>query len=172
MKKIVWSYGLPAGLISLLGYVLTTITGAEHMTLSMIYGFTSMILGFSLIFVAVKKYRETIGAGTITFGKAFMIGLYIVLIASTIYVVAWLIYYYNFFPDFPEKYAALSIQQMEESGASAAAITSQKEENAQFIESYKNPIFVTLMTYVEILTVGLPIALLSAAILKRKPKLV
>ena len=171
MKKIVWSYGLPAGLISLLGYALTTITGADHMMLSMIYGFASMILGFSLIFVAVKKYRETIGAGTITFGKAFLIGLYIVLIASTIYVVAWLIYYYNFFPDFPQKYAAMSLEQMRENGASAAEIAKTQAEMDEFIISYQNPLFVTVMTYVEILTVGLPIALLSAALLKRKPKL-
>ncbi len=35
-------------------------------------------------------------------------------------------------------------------------------------EMYKNPFFFTVMTYVEILPVGLLITVISAAILKRK----
>jgi hypothetical protein len=85
--------------------------------------------------------------------------------------VAWLIYYYNFFPDFPQKYAAMSLEQMRENGATATEIAKTQAEMDEFIVSYQNPLFVTVMTYMEILTVGLPIALLSAAILKRKPKL-
>lgn len=168
MKKIVLLYGLPAGAISVLGYVVTTATGQEDMTVAMVYGFASMILGFSLIFVAVKKYRETIGSGTITFGKAFLIGLYISLIASAIYVSVWLFYYYNYFPDFAEKYAAKVVEQMQKAGESAAEIEKKRIEMAEFGENYKNPFFNAMVTSTEILPVGLLISLISAAILRRK----
>ena len=167
MKKIVFLYGIPAGLISLLGYTFTTITGEEDMTKAMVYGFTSMILGFSLIFVAVTKYRETIGNGTISFGKAFLIGLYISLIATAIYVSIWLYYYYNYIPDFAEKYSAAMLEEMRKAGESAAAIEKKRVEMAEFGENYKNPFFNIMVTSTEILPVGLLISLISAAILRR-----
>ncbi|HMS70459.1 MAG TPA: hypothetical protein PKD18_20070 [Saprospiraceae bacterium] len=41
---------------------------------------------------------------------------------------------------------------------------------ADFKEMYKNPLFVILITYSEVLPIGLLVALLSATILKAKPK--
>ena len=61
-----------------------------------------MLVAFSLIFVGIKKYRDQHGEGYISFGKGFKIGLLITLIASTIYVITWLIDYYYFMPDFME----------------------------------------------------------------------
>ena len=170
MKKIILTYGLSAGIISILGYVFTTATGEKDMTLSMIYGYTSMILGFSLIFVAVKKYRDTTASGSITFGKAFLIGLYISLIASVIYVSVWLYYFYNHFPDFAEKYSVQMLEQMRKAGESAAAIEKKRVEMAEFSENYKNPFFNAMVTSTEILPIGIIISLIAAAILKRKPQ--
>jgi len=41
---------------------------------------------------------------------------------------------------------------------------------AEFKEMYKNPLYVVLITYTEVLPVGLIVALVSALILKRKNK--
>lgn len=134
----------------------------------MIYGFGSMILAFSLIFVAVKSYRDKHNNGVITFGKAFQIGLYIALIASTIYVFAWLYSLNYMFPDFPEKYSSYVIAQAEANGASPAEIRLQIKDMENFKESYKNPVIVILYTYMEILPLGIVVALITAAFLKRK----
>ncbi len=172
MKKLVLTYGLIAGLLSSAWMTISVMAGFDHMdtSMGMLLGFASMILGFSFIFVAVRKYRDDHSGGTITFGKAFKIGLYISLIAATIYVISWLIDYYFFIPDFMEQYAAKTIEQMRTDGVPAATIEAEAADMAKFREMYKNPLFVAAITYTEILPVGLIISLICALILKRSPK--
>ena len=172
MKKLVLNYGIIAGLLSSAWLVISVMAGFDHMdtTTGMIMGFASMILGFSFIFVAVRKYRDDFGNGTVTFGQAFKIGLFISLIAATIYVITWLIDYYFFIPDFMEKYAQKAVEQMRADGVPEATIQAEAANMEQFREMYKNPLFVALITYTEILPVGLLMSLLSALILRKKPQ--
>ena len=91
-----------------------------------------------------------------------------VLIASTIYVAAWLIDYFFFIPDFMEKFSAQELDKLKASGASQVEIDKQTKEMADFARMYKNPLFNAMMTYAEILPVGLIVTLISSLILKRK----
>ncbi|CAN5624914.1 hypothetical protein BH10BAC5_BH10BAC5_03130 [soil metagenome] len=70
-----------------------------------------------------------------------------------------------------DKYGAIQIKQLQASGVTGAAY----DEAVKGIESagynYKhNPFFFAMYTYEEILPVGILITLISALILKRKPK--
>src|SRR6266436_4108489 len=67
------------------------------------------------------------------------IAVMIVLIASTIYVVAWLIDYFFFIPDFAEKYSAHMLDKLKASGASQIEIDKQTQEMASLGRMYKNP---------------------------------
>ena len=100
MKTNTIVYGLLAGLfvtvIMDIGMAKIYDTDSEG---SMLLGYTTMLVAFSLIFVNIKNYRDKNG-GFISFSLAFRIGLAISLIASTIYVIGWMIEYYVFFPDF------------------------------------------------------------------------
>ncbi|MHA3788926.1 DUF4199 domain-containing protein [Flavobacterium hauense] len=170
MKKLIWTYGLIGGFISTIGYLIST-TGemdADHMKYGMIYGFASMIIAFSLMFIAIKTFRDKQNGGSISFGKAFLMGLWMALITSTIYVAVWLIALYNFHPDFAEKYSAFQLEQMKTAGATAQELAAQTAKSSEFIEQYKNPVVVILYTYMEIFPIGLLIALIAAAILKKK----
>jgi hypothetical protein len=135
----------------------------------LLLGYTTMLVAFSLIFVAVKNSRDKYGDGTITFGKAFKIGLIVTLIASTIYVVVWLIDY-NYFGagDYLEKYYAHQIAKMKAAGAKPQEISKAAADGQNFIKSYKNPLVNAAYTYMEILPVGLVVSLVAAVILKRK----
>lgn len=172
MKKIVIVNGLIAGAIVAAMFLITM--GLYHNNGNfeggMLIGYASMLLAFSLIFVAIIRFRDKYNNGVISFGKAFRIGLYITLIASTIYVVTWLIDYYVFIPDFADKYAASMMDKIKNSGASAAEIAKQAKEMDSFKEMYKNPVMVVLFTYLEILPVGLLLTLIASFILKRKVK--
>jgi Protein of unknown function (DUF4199) len=136
---------------------------------SMIIGFSAMAVAFSFIFVGIKNYRDKQNGGTITFGKAFLLGLMISLIASTIYVITWAVEFHFFMPDFIDKYSAMQVKQMHSSGLSGAALDEALKSIENTNYNYKNsPFFFAAYTYMEILPVGIIITLISALILKRK----
>lgn len=170
MKRIVLVYGIIAGLIvtGMMAFSTGYYCTRGDFEGGMIYGYSAMIISSSMIFVGIKSFRDKQNGGTINFGKAFKVGLYISLVASTIYVIGWLINYYFFIPDFMDKYAAAMIGKAKASGISAAELAEKTAYMEKMKEWYKNPLFVILMTYVEILPVTLVISLISALILKRK----
>jgi len=135
-----------------------------------VLGYAALVLMFSLIFFGIRNYRNKFSGGYVTFGKAFKTGALIALLASTIYVVAWLFYYYLAVPDFIDQYTLHVLADATRKGATPAELAQTTQEMAQFKEMYKNPVFVVLITYVEVLPIGLVVALISALILRRKPK--
>ena len=171
MKKIVWVNGIIGGVIVAVMMLISMAwlkNGHSNMEWGMVYGYASMIICFSFIFVAIKTYRDKYNNGTVSFGKAFLMGLYITLIASTFYVVTWLLCNYYIVPDFAEDYGKHMIQKLVDSGAPAAEIDKTKAEMAEFKEMYKNPVNKVLFTYMEIVPVGLLITLIASLIFKRK----
>ena len=172
MKKNIIICGLIAGII-VSGLMLVSVNFISHQdnvdyNTSLVIGYASMLIAFSLVYVGIRNYRDKYNGGVISFGKAFKIGIMIVLIASTMYVAAWLIDYFFFIPDFMEKYSAHVLADLKAGGASQIEIDKQTKEMASFGEMYKNPFFNVLMTYAEILPVGLIVTVISSLILKRK----
>ena len=170
MKKTIFTYGLIGGVISAAWCTISVRVFPDSVSLNTRtwLGYTSMLVAFSVIFVAIKKYRDSFGGGVISFGKALRIGLLITLVASTFYVVVWLISYYFFFPNFFEKYMGLLKLQMQADGESTAAIGKEIAGMAKYKDMYKNPVFNVLITYTEIAPVGIVISLIAALILKNK----
>ncbi|RYE54585.1 MAG: DUF4199 domain-containing protein [Sphingobacteriales bacterium] len=170
MKRKILLFGSIAGVISAAWQIVTIGIFGDQIDLNygMWLGYASMLLSFSFIFVAIKSYRDEQSNRQLSFGKAFRIGLFISLIASTFYVVTWLVQYYFFIPDFAEKYTAHMLEQLKADGATQTVIDAKAAEMANFNVMYKNPLFNAMITYMEILPVGLVISVIAAAILKRK----
>src|ERR1700735_201744 len=106
MKKLIFTYGIIGGLVPATWFLISEglLPDSVSLNIRLWLGYTSMIVAFATIFVAVKKYRDNFGGGIITFGKALKIGLLVTLVASTLYVVVWLISFPLFFPNYFEKY--------------------------------------------------------------------
>ena len=170
MKKNILIYGSISGLIvsAIMAVNVNMCYNSGDFESSMLLGYTAMLIAFSMIFVGIKNYRDKYNDGVVSFGKAFKIGIMIVLIASTVYVVTWLIDYFFFIPDFMEKYSTHMLEQLKASGVNQIEIDKQIKEMASFGKMYKNPFFNAMMTYAEILPVGLIVTLISSLILKRK----
>lgn len=170
MKRIVLTFGLIAGAIL---SAMMAITMPFHDKIGpnngMVIGYTTMVLAFLLVFFGIRSYRENVGAGQISFGRALGVGLLIMLIASACYVVTWEIIYFNFLPDFGEKYAAQAAESLRHSGKPPEQIQQEIEQMNKMMTLYKNNIFFNLaITFSEPLPVGLVMTLISALILRRR----
>jgi hypothetical protein len=166
MKKTIFVFGGIASLVLLLFILGLTFFNWHSATV----GYTAMIIAFSFIYVGIRSYRENYNGGVISFGKAFRIGLGIALLASTAYVIFWMIDYTYFMPDFMDKYAAKMVQQARQSGLTGPELEKKLAGINQMKDLYKSPIMVVLFTYLEILPVGIVISLIAALILKRKTR--
>jgi len=163
MKNIILKNGIIAGtIVSVFMACMTLYMKANpDYEPSMYMGFISMFLAFAFVIIGIKQQRDSNG-GIISFGKAFITGLLISLIASAMYIVVWLIIYYNFFPNFMEQYGDMVLKNTkpEEKWEKVAEISQMKEW-------YKSPIMIILLTLMEILPIGIVISLIAALILKK-----
>lgn len=172
MKKVILVFGLIAGIIlTVFIFSFNFFEGSEHGTNGYVIGYSSMIIAFSFIFVATRNFRDKQNQGVVSFWQAFRIGLGISLIGSTFYVGTWLIDYYFFIPDFMDKYSAQMVAAARSSGLSPAELNKKIAEIDNMKSLYKNPFFVVLITYLEVLPVGIVISLITAfALRRRKPR--
>jgi len=171
MKRNVLIFGLILGII-LAGhavYMMSLVYRNPDFESNDIVGYAAMVVVFSLTFFGIRNFRNKQLNGVISFGEAFKTGAMIALVGSTIYVVIGLSYYYLFVPDFLDKYTLHVINQATRNGATAAELATKTQELAQFREMYKSPFFAILISYAEVLPIGLVVAFVSSLFLKRTP---
>lgn len=170
MKPYVVKYGFLSGGISVVLMFLTFVVfrGPWLFENGVFVGYAGMVLSFAVIFVGVRSYREQVGEGRISFGKAFQVGLLITLISSACYALAWLCINHFLYPNFWDDYLQHSMERLRQSGATEAAL----QENMKTMEEYKsmtaNPFFNVLFAFIEPLPVGFLVTLISAGVLRRK----
>lgn len=171
MKKTILKFGLISGIATSVMMAATlpfeNQIGHDH---SLYVGYTLIVLSFLLSFFGIRSYRENECGGQITFVRAFAVGISIALITCAFYVVTWEIIYFQFMPDYMDKYAAHEVEKARAAGASAAAIQAQIEQARQFKEKYNNVFYNAALTFLEPFPVGLIMTLVSAAILRKRPK--
>lgn len=171
MKKSIIKYGLITGIaIAVLMFTIGWSNWSVNSSYAAVIGYTIMVAAFSMIFVAISKYREESETGKVSFLKAFLIGLGISVIASIFYSVSW-----GFFDgfsggEFIEQYATSTINQLKEDGASAEEIEAAEIQMDSYREAYKNPVSKMLWTSIEIFPVGILVSIISALIFWYKDK--
>lgn len=167
MLRTILIYGVIAGVLTaapLFAYVL--FQGAEIAANSQIVGYAIMLVALSLVFVAVKNYRDKVRGGIIKFLPAFLIGLGVSAVASVVYVIGWEIVLATTNFAFIEHYSASLLESARASGATEAELQQKAAEIAHFSDQYRNPLFRLPLTFIEIFPVGLVVSLISAALLR------
>ncbi|MEZ4902767.1 MAG: DUF4199 domain-containing protein [Spirosomataceae bacterium] len=173
MQKTIIRFGLISGIISSILMVIVSFIGKAvgfqtFADYGAYIGFTCIILSLTLVFVGIKNYRDQQNDGTISFGKAFQIGILITLISCVCYALTWVVCYFNLFPTFFEDYSAYYLQKLQEGGASAAEIAKQTAEMKRTNELYQNPLYNFGITFMEPFPVGLLMTVVAAWVLKKK----
>lgn len=171
MKKVVLTFGLIAGAI-LSAMMLITIPFQDEIGFdrAAVIGYTTMVLAFLLIYFGVRSYRDNVAGGTVRFGRAFLVGSLIAVVASVCYVATWEVVFFKFAPDFLTKYQAHVLEKARQDGATEVELARQKAEMDEFAVSYRNPAINAAMTFLEPMPVALVVALVSAGVLSRRRK--
>lgn len=168
--KISLKYGAISGLIIVSSWFLSFFFLGDDKVLDggQLFGYAIMLLALTGVFMGIKNKRDSSESG-FTFKEGFLTGFGIVLVASTIYVIGWMIYMPNFAPDFVDKYADYQVELIQNSDISDVEKQTQIDEMKTSIENYKKPHIMMATTFMEIFPVGVLVTLISALILRRKP---
>jgi hypothetical protein len=169
MTNIIFLFGTIAGLIAI-GAITATIAasgGQPDMSDRSLYlGYLIMIVALSMIFFAVKRYRDRDLGGVIKFVPAFLMGLAIAAVAGVIYVAVWEVYTAATDNAYFDAYLKAYIEGEKAKGLAGADLTKLIVEMAALKVQYANPLFRMGVTFTEIFPVGAIIALISAALLR------
>ncbi len=167
MLRIILIYGVMGGLIVgvPMAVSIVTLTPDTIPENAALYGYLSMLLAFTMVFVGIKHYRDKVQGGVIRFLPALGVGLGISAVASVFWVVGWELTLASGF-DFGSAYTDSVVAAATARGASPAELDTLRAETAEFLALYANPLFRLPITFVEMFPIGVLISLVSAAILR------
>jgi len=169
MRKIVLTFGLIAGVIMSLMMAMTLPfhdqIGFDN---GMIIGYASMVAAFLLIFFGVKTYRDTVAGGSVTFWRAFSVGMLIAFVASACYVVTWEMIYPKIGDEYAANYKAHELEKIRASGASQATIDAKIAEMDRNWKMYENIAIRAPLTFSEPLPPAIIVSLITAALVRRR----
>lgn len=169
MKKTVLVFGVASGLVASTLMLLTVpFMHRIGYDLGLVVGYTGIVAAFLVVFFGVRSYREQQDGGVLTFGRGFTVGILIVLISCVFYVGTWELIYFKLSPNFMADWTAHAVEKARASGESQTKINEIVRQMAEFKRIYDNPASNAAVTFLEPFPVGLLVALISAAALRRR----
>jgi len=173
MRKVTLTFGLIAGaVISVFLFIGFAVWENYRKIIdNELVGYATMVIALSMVFFGIKSYRDNYQKGAINFWKGFRVGMLITLIASLMYAITWETYLHvrpAGYQGFIDYYIECQVNKKKEKGASAAEIDQEVRKMDDIKKMYGNPAMRFAMTLMEILPVGIIIALISAAVLRKK----
>lgn len=168
MLRTILIYGLVAGVLVgvPMNAMMAAMDGHPPTSWGMAFGYTTMLIALSTVFIAIKRRRDIELGGVIRFWPALGLGLGISVVAGITYVLAWELAQNMGGMDFASDYARILIDQERAKGVSAAELARFAEGMEQFKRDYANPLYRLPMTFAEIFPVGLLVSLISAGLLR------
>jgi len=173
MTRTIIVFGVIAGAaMVLLQWIIYPLCYRGYITFenSNYFGYAGMLIVFSMIFFGIKSYRDNQRRGSVTFWKAFQIGILITLLASLIHGVGGMAY--NLVnPDFKrfflEKFTEYELGKLPQPPDAAAreAVAQQVDMVRQI---YENPLLDMLFSVMLILPAGLLMTVVSGLLLRKK----
>lgn len=133
-----------------------------------IIGYSTMILSMLFVFFGIRSYRDVELGGVISFGKAFVTGLSITLVASVIFGLFTIALYTIISPNLGNEMIEFYKRSIMESGQPQQIIDKQIAEMESNRGLYNNAAFNGFLMFATVFLIGAVVALISSFILKRK----
>jgi hypothetical protein len=166
--RIILIYGVIAGLIVAvpMGWGMLTLTEETVPENAALYGYLSMLVALTMVFLGIKHHRDKALGGVIKFAPALMIGLGISAVASVFWAVGWEISLALTGFDFAAAYTQSLLEAATARGASEAELAQVVADAEAFTRMYANPLVRFPITFVEMFPIGVLISLIAAALLR------
>ena len=166
--RIIAIYGTAAGLVVAVPMVwlMLTLTQETAPDNGAVYGYLTMILALTAVFLGVKHYRDKVQGGVVRFMPALMVGLGISAVASLIYAAGWEISLAFSGFDFGAVSSKMAIEAARARGASETEIEQVIAQTVAFTRMYASPLYRFPITFVEMFPIGVAISAISAALLR------
>ena len=132
MKPAV-KYGLINGAVGVLFNLVMYITGINRTGSMQIIQWLTVIIPIAFMYLAIKAYREEIGNGWITFGKAFNQAFIVGLVGGVIGSVYHFLYLKFIDPTYVDYLMQLQLEKMTERGMSDEVIEQAMKQTAPFM---------------------------------------
>ncbi len=170
MHKSALRYGLIASgiMITFIVVLYYLFSPQTLLDLGELFGYAIMVLSMSMVFMGIKRYRDNELNGSISFGQAFGMGVYIAFIGSFIYGIFEGIFYEV--SDFKEIYTNFYMDKINNSGQTQEVIQQQIAEFNQNMAMWDNSFSMGIIMFLTVFILGTIIALISAAILRKNPE--
>ena len=167
MIRAILLFGLIAGLIVTIPMDLAMVFAhSDSPFKGMLFGYLTMIVGLTAVFLGIKHYRDKALGGAIKFGQALLVGLGISAVASFIYVLGWELTLALTDYQFVGAYSQSMVEAVRSRGGTEAEIQKAMADAAEFVTMYRNPVSRMSITFIEMFPVGILISLISAALLR------
>ncbi len=167
MKKIILKYGLYGAAIAVGVPLLSSLiigTGPDSYSTGEIVGYTSIIVAMSLVYFAMRVYRDKENDGKISFGQSLQIGTLISVLGGIAFAVYNLIFVLWVDPEFNEKYFAYQMG-LERGTAEFEKQFSSMMESGGFMYSTLGG---TITMFMTVFLIGFVLSVISSLILKTK----
>ena len=122
MVRIILLYGVISGAIIIGIISLGMSLGPDSFLSTEWAGYLVMLVALSMIFAAVKRYRDLDLGGVIRFSTALGLGLGVAVVSSVVYVAVWETYLWTTDYRFFAEYSKSAIEAKRAGGASAAEL--------------------------------------------------
>lgn len=167
MKATVIKYGLRAFII-MFTFFLFAMVVAQQLPYSTqeLLGYAAMISALSVIYFAIKHYRDEVSNGQVSLGKGIGIGLIISAFSGLGSAIADILYTTVIAPDFVETFKQAELDRLK------AALPPEEYEQAaakllEQVELMGSPFILALLMFVTVVIIGFIISLISAFLLRR-----
>lgn len=163
MKNPIIKYGIIGGIVMViigLGSWLLLKDVYSFQT-SQIIGYSSMIIALSSVFFAIRKYRDEINNGTITFGESLKVGILTTLIPSAFAFIQTIFFFSVYGTEFQD-WALASLEKTD-----PTLHAEYVEQMASGPDWIMNPFFQGFVMFATVFFIGLIISLIAAVVLKR-----
>ncbi len=152
MKNSILKFGVYSLITALVLFLAGLYFGQDlSFSTQAVIGYASMVVSLIFVFFGIKYYRDKENNGSVSFGKALLIGIVISLFAGVGFAIIDYIYTTSINPDFFENYKAAMIADGYEGE----------------IPNYTSG-FMAFIMFATVLVIGFIISLISALILQRK----